>query len=122
MNFLFPAWSMEALKLLGQVGVAIFMFIVGMELDLGRLRQKAHTAIMVSNASIIVPFFLGASLSLLAYRLLARPGTPFIAFALFMGIAMSITAFPVLARILDDRRMTQTDLGSIARAGCRAGA
>ena len=114
MAFLFPASSMETLKLLGQIGVALFMFVVGMELDVHHLRKKAHAAIMVSNASIIVPFFLGALLSLLYYRSLAATNTSFTTFALFMGIAMSITAFPVLARILEDRQMTQTHLGSIA--------
>jgi Kef-type K+ transport system membrane component KefB len=114
MAFLFPAASMETLKLLSQIGVALFMFVVGMELDVQHLRKKAHTAVMVSNASIIVPFFLGVSLSLLLYRSLAPAGKSFTAFALFMGIAMSITAFPVLARILEDRGMSKTYLGSIA--------
>ena len=114
MAFLFPASSMETLKLLSQIGVALFMFVVGMELDVRHLRQKAHTAIMVSHASIIVPFFLGTALSLFVYRSLAPAKTSFTAFALFMGIAMSITAFPVLARILEDRGMSQTYLGSIA--------
>lgn len=90
------------------------MFVVGMELDVRHLRQKAHTAIMVSHASIIVPFFLGVALSLWLYRSLAPAKTSFTPFALFMGIATSITAFPVLARILEDRRMSQTYLGSIA--------
>lgn len=114
MAFLFPTSSMETLKLLSQIGVALFMFVVGMELDVRHLRQKARTAIMVSHASIIVPFFLGAALALWLYRSLAPAQTSFTAFALFMGIAMSITAFPVLARILDDRKMSQTHLGSIA--------
>jgi Kef-type K+ transport system membrane component KefB len=114
MAFLFPPASMETLKLLSQIGVALFMFVVGLDLDVQRLRNKAHTAVMVSNASIIVPFFLGAALSLLLYRSLAPAGTSFTAFALFMGIAMSITAFPVLARILEDRGMSQTYLGSVA--------
>jgi Kef-type K+ transport system membrane component KefB len=114
MAFLFPASSMDTLKLLSQIGVALFMFVVGMELDVQPLRKKAHEAIMVSHASIIVPFFLGAALSLILYRSLAPANTSFNAFALFMGIAMSITAFPVLARILEDRRMSQTYLGSMA--------
>jgi Kef-type K+ transport system membrane component KefB len=114
MAFLFPAPSMEALRLLSQIGVALFMFVVGMELDVGHLRQKAQTAITVSHASIVVPFFLGTALSLLVYPSLAPASTSFTAFALFMGIAMSITAFPVLARILEDRRMSQTALGNIA--------
>lgn len=114
MAFLFPAPSMEMLRLLSQIGVALFMFVVGMDLDVRHLRQRAHTAIMVSHASIVVPFFLGAALSLLVYSSLASEKTSFTPFALFMGIAMSITAFPVLARILEDRRLSQTYLGSIA--------
>ncbi len=114
MAFLFPAYSMETLKLLSQIGVVLFMFVLGIELDVRHLRKKAHTAIMVSHASIIVPFFLGVALSLLLYRSLAPTKTSFIPFALFMGIAMSITAFPVLARILEHRGMSQTSLGSIA--------
>ena len=114
MSFLFPANSLEPLRLLSQVGVALFMFVVGMELDLAHLRQKAHTAIMVSHASIVVPFFLGTALSLLVYGSLAPSQISFTAFSLFLGIAMSITAFPVLARILEDRRLSQTPLGAIA--------
>lgn len=114
MAFLFPAPSMEVLKLLSQIGVALFMFVVGMELDVRQLRQRAHTAIMVSHASIVVPFFMGAALSLLVYSSLAPANTSFTAFALFMGIAMSVTAFPVLARILKDHRMSHTYLGNIA--------
>lgn len=114
MAFIFPASSLETLKLLSQIGVVLFMFVVGIDLDVDHLRQRAHTAIMVSHASIIVPFFFGAALALLLYDSLAPASTSFTAFALFMGIAMSITAFPVLARILEDRRMTQTQLGSVA--------
>jgi Kef-type K+ transport system membrane component KefB len=114
MTFLFPPASMETLKLLSQIGVALFMFVVGMELDVQHLRQKARVAVMVSNASIIVPFFMGCALSLWLYRSLAPAQTSFSPFALFIGIAMSITAFPVLARILEDRKMSQTSLGSIA--------
>jgi len=114
LSFLFPPSSMVTLGLLSQIGVALFMFLVGMDLDVQHLRKKAHAAIMVSNASVIVPFFLGAALSLILYRSLEPTGTRFTAFALFMGIAMSITAFPVLARILEDRSLTQTNLGRIA--------
>jgi Kef-type K+ transport system membrane component KefB len=92
------------------------MFVVGMELDLQHLREKASAAIMISHASIIVPFLLGAALALFIYIPLAPAQTSFTAFALFMGIAMSITAFPVLARILDDRGLTKTSLGSTAIA------
>ncbi|MFY9618814.1 MAG: cation:proton antiporter [Pyrinomonadaceae bacterium] len=114
MNFLFPTNSLEPLRLLSQIGVALFMFVVGMELDVAHLRKKAHTAIMVSHASIIVPFLLGTALSLLVYGSLAPSQISFTAFSLFLGIAMSITAFPVLARILEDRKLSQTPLGAIA--------
>jgi Kef-type K+ transport system membrane component KefB len=114
LSFLFPASSLETLRLLSQVGVVLFMFVVGMELDVRHLREKGSAAVMISHASIIVPFLLGAALSLFLYQELATPGTSFNAFALFIGVAMSITAFPVLARILEDRGMSQTYLGSIA--------
>ena len=98
--FLFPASSLETLRLLSQIGVVLFMFIVGMEVNIQHLREKGSAAVMISHASIIVPFLLGTALSLFLYRDLAPPGTSFNAFALFIGVAMSITAFPVLARIL----------------------
>ncbi len=115
-TFLFPAASLDALRMLSQIGVILFMFVVGIELDVQHLRQKAHAAVLVSHASIIVPFFLGCGAALLLYRSLAPAGTPFIAFALFIGVAMSITAFPVLARILEERRMSKSFLGSTAIA------
>jgi len=87
---------------------------VGMELNVQHVREKGSASVMISHASIVVPFLLGSGLSLFLYRDLAPPGTSFTAFALFIGVAMSITAFPVLARILDDRGLTQTALGSIA--------
>jgi len=112
--FLFPPTSMETLRLLSQIGVVLFMFTVGMELNVQHVREKGSAAVMISHASIIVPFLLGTSLSLFLYPRLAPSGTSFNAFALFIGVAMSITAFPVLARILEDRNLTQTSLGSIA--------
>lgn len=114
--FLFPAPSMGALRLLSQIGVVLFMFIVGIDLDAAHLRSMAHAAVWVSHLSITIPFLLGSALSLVLYRTLAPPGTHFSAFALFMGIAMSITAFPVLARILEDRGLTRTPLGATAIA------
>jgi len=111
---LFPVSSLGTLKLLAEVGVLLFMFVVGLELDLDRLRGRAHTAVVVSHASILVPCFLGVVLSLALYRSLAPAGVRFTPFALFMGIAMSITAFPVLARILEERGLQGTALGSAA--------
>ena len=112
--FLFPSASMPTLQLLSQIGVLLFMFVVGVELEPSYLRGKAHTAVAVSHFSIIIPFTLGVSLSLALYTRYAPPGVPFHAFALFCGIAMSITAFPVLARILEERHLTHTPLGTTA--------
>ena len=114
--FIFPAESLGSLKLLSQIGVCLFMFTVGMELDAGHLRHKARTAVIVSHASIVVPYLLGVLLAYFLFTSLAQPGTTFTAFALFMGISMSITAFPVLARILQERNLSRTYLGSTAIA------
>ena len=111
---LFPPNSLGTLKLLAEVGVVLFMFVVGLELDLEGLRGGAHTALLVSHASILLPYFLGVVLALALYGTLAPAGVPFVSFALFLGIAMSITAFPVLARILEERGWTRTPLGSTA--------
>jgi Kef-type K+ transport system membrane component KefB len=119
--FLFPPESLGALRLLSQIGVVLFMFVVGIELDVQHLRQRAHAAVLVSHASIIVPFFLGTAGSLLLYPILAPAGAPFSAFALFMGVAMSITAFPVLARIIEERGLTGSQLGSVAIACAAVG-
>ena len=112
--FLFPESSLLTLRLLSQIGVVLFMFVVGMELNIQHLRERGTSAVMISHASIIVPFLLGAGLSVFLYRDLASPGTSFHAFALFIGVAMSITAFPVLARILEDRKLSQTHVGAVA--------
>ncbi len=112
--FLFPADSMETLKLLSQIGVIIFMFTVGMELNARHLKEKAQAAVLISHASIVVPFFLGVVLSLAIYRIFAPPNISFVSFALFIGIAMSITAFPVLARILEERGLSKSYIGTTA--------
>jgi Kef-type K+ transport system membrane component KefB len=116
LNFLFPAASLGTLKLFSQVGVILFMFLVGMDLDLRHLREKAHAAVMVSHASILLPMLLGVGLALFLYTSQAPAGVAFTSFALFMGIAMSITAFPVLARILEERGLSKTPLGTTSIA------
>jgi len=114
LSFVFPTDSLQVLKLLSQIGVCLFMFTVGMELDLKQVRQKAHVAVAVSHASIVVPFLCGVLLAYFIYTEFAAPSSSFTAFALFMGISMSITAFPVLARILQERGIAKTQLGSTA--------
>lgn len=113
-HFIFRADSLPNLNFLSQLGLILFMFIIGLELDIHLLRHRARTAIVVSHASIIVPFALGVSLAYFLYQAFAPPHIPFFAFGLFMGIAMSITAFPVLARIIHERGLTRTSLGSLA--------
>jgi Kef-type K+ transport system membrane component KefB len=113
-EFVFPKASLMNLSLLSQIGIVLFMFVVGMELDTRLLKQKARTAILVSHVSIFVPFVLGTASALLLFNNYRGPSTGFLPFALFMGISMSITAFPVLARILRERGMTGTELGNTA--------
>ena len=111
---LFPSASLPTLQLLSQIGVILFMFIVGVELEPDLLRGQARAAIAISQVSIAVPFTLGVALSFALYARFAPPGVAFQAFALFCGIAMSITAFPVLARILEERGLTRTPIGTLA--------
>lgn len=112
--FLFPPGTLVNLGLLSQVGIILFMFVVGMELDVHMLRQKAQTALLVSHTSIFLPFLLGVAASLYVFRHYATAGAAFVPFALFMGISMSVTAFPVLARILRERGLMGTELGNVA--------
>lgn len=111
--FLFPKESLGNLQFLSQIGLILFMYIVGMELDLSVLRKKAHDAVVISHASIIIPFALGIGLSYFIYKEFAPDGVQFSSFALFIAIAMSITAFPVLARIVQERNLHKTKLGTI---------
>jgi Kef-type K+ transport system membrane component KefB len=108
-----------AVKAVAQLGVILYMFLVGLELNAGHLRGKAHAAVAVSHASIVVPFVLGAGLALVLYPRVSHAGVPFTSFALFMGAALAVTAFPVLARILADRGMERTPLG-VTALGCAA--
>ncbi|WP_185269381.1 cation:proton antiporter [Chryseobacterium bernardetii] len=111
--FLFPKESLGNLQFLSQIGLILFMYIVGMELDLSVLRKKAHDAVVISHASIIIPFALGIGLSYFIYQEFAPGGIQFTSFALFIAISMSITAFPVLARIVQERNLQKTKLGTI---------
>jgi Kef-type K+ transport system membrane component KefB len=111
---LFPKESLPNLQFLSQIGLILFMFVVGMELDLKILKNKAHDAVVISHASIIFPFALGLGLAYFIYNSFAPQGIEFISFGLFLGIAMSITAFPVLARIVQERGLHKTKIGTVA--------
>lgn len=115
MEALFPQNSLGILKMLSQVGLILFMFLIGLELDPKLLKGRGHASVAISHTSIIVPFALGAGAAALwLYETLAESGVKFSSFVLFMGVAMSITAFPVLARILTERRLLQSRVGAIA--------
>ena len=113
-GFLFPAASLANLQFLSQIGLILFMFVVGMELDLKVLKNKAKDAVVISHASMIFPFALGVTLAYFIYARFAPANVKFLSFSLFIGISMSVTAFPVLARIVQERGMSKTRLGAIA--------
>jgi Kef-type K+ transport system membrane component KefB/nucleotide-binding universal stress UspA family protein len=113
---LFPLESLGYLNTLSQVGLIVFMFLVGLELEPRLLRGRGKTAIVTSHASIVVPFCLGSGLALYLYPRLSDDSVAFTSFALFMGAAMSVTAFPVLARILTERNLLSTRLGAVTIA------
>jgi Kef-type K+ transport system membrane component KefB len=113
---LFPPGSLGSLNPLSQIGLVFYMFLVGLRLDRERLRSHRHTAFLTSHTSIVFPFTLGALLALYLYPRLSDGHSTFVAFALFLGTAMSVTAFPVLARILTDLKLLQTPVGTVTMA------
>jgi K+:H+ antiporter len=112
--YILPPEVAPFLGVVAQLGVILYMFLVGLDLNPDLLRRHVHATVATSHASIVLPFVLGAALSLHLYPRFSTSDVPFTNFALFLGVAMSITAFPVLARILSDRGMTRTDLGALA--------
>lgn len=112
----FPPDSFVTLNTLSRLGVWLFVFLVGVELDLSALRKVGKLAFVVSQASIVTPLILGSLFALLLYPEFSSEDVSAPAFALFIGAAMSITAFPVLARILKERGLTNSRLGVIAIA------
>ncbi|MBM4389480.1 MAG: cation:proton antiporter [Deltaproteobacteria bacterium] len=111
---LFPPSSLPALDAISQVGLLLFMFLVGLELDLGVLRRQGRLAASVTIGTLVVPLAAGVALALALHRGFGPPGVPFAQFAFFIAVAMSVTAFPVLARILAERGMLATTVGTIA--------
>lgn len=120
-SFMFPDTSLETLRLVGQAGVIMYMFLVGIELNAGDLVRNARSAVAISLFSIVTPFVLGILAAFVLFNGYAPEGVPFTTFALFMGIAMSITAFPVLARILEERGLSATPLGKTALTSAAVG-
>jgi Kef-type K+ transport system membrane component KefB len=121
MAFLLPKDAAAYLGIIAQLGAILYMFIVGLELNTGQLRSIAHSVLAVSNTSIVLPFVLGAALALWLYPMFSSSAVPFTSFALFVGVAMAITAFPVLARILTDRGLERTSVGVTALGAAAVG-
>jgi Kef-type K+ transport system membrane component KefB len=111
-----PASSAPLLRVVAELSVILYMFLVGLDLHVDLLRGRARGVIFTSQTSIVVPFALGWLLAIYLYPRLSSSDVSFTSFALFMGVAMSITAFPVLARIVADRGLTNTPLGTVALA------
>jgi Kef-type K+ transport system membrane component KefB/nucleotide-binding universal stress UspA family protein len=122
LGWLAPAWSsvlfsaetVPFLNILSQIGLIFFMFLIGLELNPKYLQGQLEVAALTSHVSIMVPFALGTVLALILYPLVSDASVSFTAFALFLGAAMSITAFPVLARILTENNLQGTRLGTLA--------
>ena len=115
-HFLFAAKSLGNLYVLSQIGLILFMFTIGLELNLGILKEKISETYVISHASILIPYLLGMTLAYFVYKEFAASQTDFLSFALFIGISMSITAFPVLARIVQEKGLSKTHLGTMAIA------
>lgn len=112
--YLLPSSMAPYLAVIAQVGVILYMFLVGLELNTVHLRRSPHTALAISHASIVAPFLLGSCLALVLYPRFSTSDIPFGVFALFLAVSLSVTAFPVLARILTDRRQQTSSIGVIA--------
>ena len=113
---LFPPSSLASLNALSQVGLLVFMFVIGLELNPRLLRDRGHTALLISHTSITIPAFLGMLLAFYLYPRLSNDNVRFTHFALFLAISMSVTAFPVLARILTECGLLRTEVGAMAIA------
>jgi Kef-type K+ transport system membrane component KefB len=116
MGALFPLGIMPVLELAAQLGVVLYMFVIGLELNLDHVGTRLRTTLIAAQMSIAVPLALGGAVGVALHPHLGEPGVPVVHFALFLGVAMSITAFPVLARILSTLELTHTPLGALALA------
>jgi len=110
----FPAETIPYLGVLSQIGLIFFMFLIGLELDPKYLKNQLNVAVLTSHVSILFPFSLGTLIALILYPQVSNSSVSFTAFALFLGAAMSITAFPVLARIVTENNLQSTPLGTLA--------
>lgn len=119
--FLFPLESLQNINIISQFGLILFMFAIGMELNITEIRKRLNETILISHTSTIFPFFLGMLTAYFLYHKYAYENTPFLSFALFISISLSITAFPVLARIIQEKGLTKTHLGTLSLASAANG-
>ncbi len=112
--FVFPMESLKGLQYMSQIGLVLFMFIVGLELDLTELKGEMKSIAIISTSSILIPFMIGYGVAYYIYSFFTPEQHTFFSFALFMGIAFSITAFPVLARIILEKKMQKTKVGYLS--------
>src|SRR4051794_20258718 len=113
---LFPSGALEALQLVGQLGLVLFMFTMGWDLDLRIVRRRTRAAAAISTVSVVAPFALGLAVAAYLHPrhdTVAGVPVPFWPFALFVAAALSLTAFPVLARILGEMRLDGTEVGAV---------
>ncbi|HYD47995.1 MAG TPA: cation:proton antiporter [Terriglobales bacterium] len=115
-HHLLPPEAAPFLGMISQLGVVLFMFVVGLDLDPRLLRANTHVTLAISHASIVVPFLAGSALALWLYPIYGTANVSFTVFSLFFGVSLSVTAFPVLARILTDRSLSTTPIGAMALA------
>jgi Kef-type K+ transport system membrane component KefB len=120
-NFLFSPESLGNINILSQIGLIFYMFVIGMELDIEEVKRKFHETILISHTGIAFPFLCGVVSAYLTYPYYASETTTFLSYALFIGISMSITAFPVLARIIQEKGLTKSHLGSLSLASAANG-
>ncbi|MBC7533452.1 MAG: cation:proton antiporter [Oligoflexus sp.] len=115
----FPKILNPSIDALAQIGIILFMFVIGIEFDTRKLKNKVGSSLVISHASIFVPLFMGVLMSFYIYPIFAPASVPFPLFALFMGVSISVTAFPVLARIIKDLDIQNSPLAVITM-GCAA--
>jgi Kef-type K+ transport system membrane component KefB len=119
--FLFAPESLGNINILSQIGLIFFMFVIGMELDIAEVKKKFNETILISHTGTFFPFLCGVVAAYFTYSHYAAHTTPFVPYALFIGISMSITAFPVLARIIQEKGLTKSHLGTLSLASAANG-
>ena len=119
--FLFAPESLGNIHILSQIGLIFFMFVIGMDLDINEVKKKFRETLFISHAGIAFPFLCGVAAAYLTYPQYAAHTTTFVSYALFIGISMSITAFPVLARIIQEKKLTRSHLGTLSLASAANG-